>query len=343
MEKYLITIDGGTTNTRAFLWDKRGRVVLSSKSSIRIRDSVELGDKQRLHYSIKHLISTLLEKQQLSPKQIAAIYASGMITSNMGLIELPHLIAPVSLEDFSEHVVSRQIPQICSLPIHFIPGMKNMPDTAVSLTQLDTMDIMRGEETEALALLEHVNQKQNCLLVLPGSHTKFILVNAEGQLSSCLTTLSGELLSVLTNHTVLADAVEHKFADEKWNSEYLLAGFQTAHTTSFSRTAFLTRIVSQFLSKDIECCASFLLGTVLENDITAIKSSTALKVFPHTQVYIAGKEPFCSALLRLFAADGYFSNVQNISFPDWRPMSGYGALLIARKRGDFKFFTEAID
>lgn len=53
------------------------------------------------------------------------------------------------------------------------------------------------------------------LLVLPGSHTKFVSVDKEGKIRSCLTTITGELLASITNHTIIADAVGRQFAAEE--------------------------------------------------------------------------------------------------------------------------------
>ena len=91
----------------------------------------------------------------------------------------------------------------------------------------------------------------------------------------------------------------------------------------------------QFLTDKQNQCASFLLGAVLENDIAALRSSHALKIRPSMRVCIAGKEPLCSALLMLLKEADYFSDIQSVHLPDQCPMAGYGALLIAKERGDF--------
>ena len=335
MNAYMITIDGGTTNTRAFLWNSRGQVAASAKAAVGVQLTAETGSNQALKETVRRLIDSLLEERSIKISDVGAIYASGMITSNVGLLEVPHLIAPVSLKDFASGVVLKLLPDVCPVPIHFIPGMKNMPDSKVTLENLESMDIMRGEETEALALLDYTGLGGDCLLVLPGSHTKFITVDAAGRLTGCLTSLSGELLAAITQHTVVADAVERSFVNQEWDPSYLLAGFYAAHDTSCARGAFLTRIARQFLTDKQNQCASFLLGAVLENDIAAIRSSHALKIRSSMRVRIAGKEPLCSALLMLLKETGYFSDIQSVHLPDKCPMAGYGALLIAKERGDF--------
>ena len=74
-----------------------------------------------------------------------------MITSNVGLTEVPHIEAPAGLEDFAAAVRAVLIPEVFELPIHFIPGLKN--SNAVDMDTLESMDIMRGEGDRGTGLL----------------------------------------------------------------------------------------------------------------------------------------------------------------------------------------------
>ena len=333
MKKYLITIDGGTTNTRAVLWNDRAEHLHVVKSPVGVKNTAESGTNDCLKQSVKKLVQELLDWGKLTFEDIAGIYASGMLTSNVGLVEVPHLTAPAGEADFVEHVKTVVLEDICPLPIHFIPGLKNL-DGKIALDQLESMDIMRGEEVEALALLDLYPAKEGRLIVLPGSHTKFVTVNPSGQLTGCLTSLAGELIEVLTRHTILADAVGRQFAPESFDREMLMAGCRNTWSTGLTRTAFLTRIVSQFVSSDPAKGASFLLGAVLAEDITAVKASRAFDIRPDMKVIIAGKEPLLTAFQLIFAEDGSFKDVEVRGPGNMRPLSGYGAYLVARRRGD---------
>lgn len=332
MEHYLITIDSGTTNTRVALWNQKKACVDIYKSEIGVRVTAVEGNNKRLAGAIREGIQTLLNRNNLTIHQIASVYASGMITSNVGLTEVPHIEAPAGLEDFAAAVRAVLIPEVFELPIHFIPGLKN--SNVVDMDTLESMDIMRGEETEALALLSIITVKGAVLLALPGSHNKFVTTDRSGRLTGCLTTLSGELLSAITNHTIIADAVNHSFASAHYNWEMVLKGFKTARDTSLTRAVFTTRILNQCLSASPKDCAGYLLGAVLSSDISAVKKSSALMLSPDMQVVVAGKEPLRSALTRLFEEDGSFSDVSGYDSGELL-LSGYGALLIAVYNGDF--------
>lgn len=340
MEQYFITLDGGTTNTRAALWEDTGRLIGMCKADVGVRNTAMDGSNQQLKAAVKELMEQLLQRNAVTYAMVKSVYASGMITSNVGLLEVPHLVAPASLVQFAAGVQTAQFPEICPLPIHFIPGLKNLPDEAVSLLNIEQMDMMRGEESETLALLSFIDNKSGVLLVLPGSHTKFVTVDCCGNITGCLTSLAGEKLAVLTEYSIVADAVQRQFVNESWQKEYLLAGFASAQKTSCARAGFLTRIANQFITKNQNCCASFLLGAVLQNDISAIKTSSALAINREMQVLVAGKEPLQSAITTLLQEDGFFHHVVSFDAARCPSLAGYGALLIANAKEDLEEETK---
>ena len=50
--------------------------------------------------------------------------AYGMITSDMGLLEIPHVPAPASAADLRDAMRAQRFPEIAPFPIHFIPGVR---------------------------------------------------------------------------------------------------------------------------------------------------------------------------------------------------------------------------
>lgn len=327
-QEMILTVDSGTTNTRVLLW--RGEcVIAAAQRNVGVRDTARDGNNARLRAGVKQAIEEALAAAGASIDQVAALFASGMITSNVGLYELPHLIAPASQADFVAGVREVLLEDVCSRPICFIPGLKNR--ASVTLDTLEEMDIIRGEEVETLALLGRLPAGRPYLFVLPGSHMKFISVSADRRIQGILTSIAGELLSVLSEHTILADSVQRGYLRiENYRRELLFRGYRTAKATSFSRAAFSTRILSQFISRDPADAQSFLLGAVLQNDVQAIRSSAALTVNPETEVIVSGKEPFSTALIDLLTEERYFADVRGFACPEGLSLSGLGALAIAK-------------
>ena len=327
----MLTIDTGTTNTRVCLWDAGGHPMAAASSGTGVRDTAVDGNNSRLREAVRGCLAHCVEEAGVSFEELEGIYASGMITSNVGLCEVPHLVAPAGIDDFVQGVHSELLPDVCPVPIHFIPGVKNR-DGAVELDRVEEMDIMRGEEVESLALLDALPKGISYLFVLPGSHTKFVSTDSGGRLTGCLTSIAGELLAALSQHSILADAVGHSFVTrESYRLEYLLAGYRTAAASSFGRAAFSTRIVSPFVDSDPAAAASFLFGAVLQGDVQAVRASRALSVGRETRVVVSGKEPLCTAIIDLMREDGYFASVERFIPPEGMSLSGLGTLAVARR------------
>ncbi len=109
--KNIITIDTGTTNTRVVLW-QHGDVTAMAKQPVGVRDTAITGSKTKLKQAIKLCIDSVLAEQQITSTENIIAVASGMITSNLGLVEIPHLTAPVGLSDLADGMQSVTIPDV---------------------------------------------------------------------------------------------------------------------------------------------------------------------------------------------------------------------------------------
>ena len=327
--KYAITVDAGTTNTRVVLFNERREIAAQESRSTGVRNTAIDGNNSKLRTAVRECLEGLLAGENIRYEDISVIIASGMITSNVGLTEIPHIPAPAGISELAAGMRSVLLEDVCPIPIHFIPGVKNTSDP-IALDNYESMDIMRGEETETIALIHEIPKNRRFLIVLPGSHTKFVSVNECGQITGCLTTLTGELLSVITNNTIIADAVGHQFVgEEACDRELLLAGYQNAQKTGLGRACFSCRILSQFTDLSKDQLASYLLGAVLRSDVMSIRNSTALSVDSSSIVLVAGKQPLQQAICEVLHFDGYFKEILAYNNNDSIPLSGRGALLIA--------------
>lgn len=164
--------------------------------------------------------------------------AYGMITSDMGLLEIPHVPAPASVGDLHDAMRTQTFAEIAPFPIHFIPGVRNFAGP-VDLDNFGMMDMMRGEETEAVGLFTLLEPETSAMFILPGSHNKFVSMSAEGKILGCMTSISGELLDAMTHHTILADAVGGAFvAPEAYDSRMAMEGAWACSQSGLGRAAF---------------------------------------------------------------------------------------------------------
>ena len=333
MKQYIITVDGGTTNTRCILWDENRRRIAQENRPVGVRNTAIDGNNRKLKQAVKECLDALVEKNGLDYGDIHRIIASGMITSDVGIVVVPHLTAPAGLEELAAATVAIELPEICPVPIYFIPGIKNS-DGPFSFENIEAMDIMRGEEVESIAVMEQFKSGRPLLLVLPGSHNKFVSVDAEGKMTGCLTSISGELLASITNDTIIAKSVGKQFVEEEtYDREWLLKGYDNAKRTGLGRTCFTARILQLFYEDAPPKIANFVLGAALQGDVTAVLHSDALKVSPDTTVVVGGKNPLRQAIVDILEHEGYFARIETYVPEEGISLSALGAYLIAEKNG----------
>ena len=332
MKEHVITIDTGTTNTRCILWDAQRQPVSIQKREVGVRNTAVDGNNSALKAAVRECLQGLLNEGGIEYDDVRLVLASGMITSNVGLLEVPHLVAPAGMEELAKAIHAEVLEDICPLPIHFVPGIKNNVNP-VSYESLEAMDIMRGEEVEACAVLDELHDGNPMVLVLPGSHTKFVAVDANRKITGCLTSIAGELLSCITHNTIIADAVARRFAGEDYDKEALLLGYDEASRVGLARTCFSARIMNQFITKDANTVASFVLGATLQGDIEAIKNSSAVRADKHTTIVVSGKDSLRKALMDILEHDGSFGRLAEYEPKENRPLSALGCYRIAEVGG----------
>src|SRR5215207_1951530 len=94
-----IYIDTGTTNSR--VWLMRGDEILARANAlIGVRDSAKDGSTERLRTALRDLIVTV--RAEASPLATpVCVIAAGMITSSLGLADVPHISAPAGIAELA--------------------------------------------------------------------------------------------------------------------------------------------------------------------------------------------------------------------------------------------------
>ena len=331
MEKYIITIDAGTSNTRAFLFDSKKRLLAEQKRSVGVRNTAIDGSNNRLKAAVRDCLLDLLAEKSTDFTRVEKIIASGMITSNLGLAEIPHITAPCGVKELAAANRELLLDDVSPVPICFIPGVKNF--NAGSMEDLEFMDIMRGEETESCALAAGYASGKPMLFVLPGSHTKFASVDGQGRITGFLSAIGGELLAAITTNTILSDAVHSGYVKSgEYDKKAVLRGYDMAKKTGLSRACFSIRVMNLFINRSAAQAENFLLGAVLQTDLYALFHSGLTPGNEDTAIIIAGKPPFEQALKDCILHENSRLNVK--CHPAGSiPLSAQGALLVADELG----------
>lgn len=282
----IMTIDGGTTNTRVRIIQNE-KVLAKAFVSLGVRNTAINGSKKELLEGLRNAINTALSSAHVKREDLQMVVASGMITSNVGIYEIPHVVAPAGIIEITEASQLVKIPELIDMPILFIPGVKNNNYLQGNDQNLESMDIMRGEETETIGILKIKSLKGPLTMILPGSHTKVLKVNEHNQITGCLTTMAGEIFSTLATKTILADSIPKSLISHL-EPEEILKGASISRRVGLTRGCFFTRIISQFTSLDGNKKANFLLGVILGQDLIAIKNCTACKLEKDETIVIGG-------------------------------------------------------
>lgn len=327
----IITIDAGTTNTRTFLW-RDGSVIAQATQEIGVRNTAIDGHNGALKQALRDSIASVQAQAGLNSSQIGLVMASGMITSPMGVQEVPHLPAPAGIAQLAHGMQAVALPDVLDQPLWLIPGVRNQHG-AIGLHNAEAMDMMRGEETEVIGLLDRLQLGVAATLIMPGSHTKLVSVDEEGRIVGCATTIAGELLQAITQNTLIRQSVDGEFADSLV-PKMLLAGAAAAQKTGLARACFSVRTLGQFGAVERNERANFLMGAVLSGDLLALRNSSAIKMRPDTALVITGKLMLRQALALLIEEHGFFYG-KRIVVDDAQQanLAGHGALLIAAERG----------
>lgn len=327
----IITIDAGTTNTRTLLW-QNGRVTAQAAQEIGVRNTAIDGHNGALKQALRDSIAAVLAQASLTQDDLKLVVASGMITSPMGVQEVPHLPAPAGLAQLAKGMQAVNLPDVLDLPLWLIPGVRNQHG-AIGLHNVEAMDMMRGEETEVVALLDRLQLQGAATLIMPGSHTKLVSVDEQRRILGCATTIAGELLQAISQHTLIRQSVDGEFA-ESLVPKMLLAGAAAAQKTGLARACFSVRTLGQFGAVERNERANFLMGAVLSGDLLALRNSSAVQMRPDTTLVITGKAMLRQALALLIEEHGFFYG-KRIVVDDGQQanMAGHGALLIAAARG----------
>lgn len=286
-ERLSLVVDGGTSNTRAVLFHGTELAARAARP-VGVRDVAIQGRRELLFSTLSELVDELLAESGRDIAELDLLCASGMLTSSMGLAEVPHVVAPVGAGDLARHVVIRTIEQVAGFPLRLVPGVKTVPAN-IDLDNLAELDVMRGEEVETFGILEQTGRHGPLLILLPGSHTKLVVVDDQDRIAASYTTLAGEALDALAHHTVLADSVAQELPAAP-PEEMVRDGMRFAERWGLLRSGFAVRLSDLFLGlRSLERTA-FLLGAVVESDVGALLRSRHLAESRHP-VLVAGRQP----------------------------------------------------
>jgi len=273
---YLV-VDAGTSRTRVRLWHE-GRVRDELDEHVGAKDVALAGGPGPIADALRRLIATMRARHD---GDVRAVVCSGMITSNVGLVEVPHATAPIALGALAQRIVRHDVAAVTDLPTYFVPGVKTIGGGG-GWDDLPAFDVMRGEEVEIAGLLSTLDLEPPLAFFHCGSHHKLIELGAGATVERSATAITGELLAAIRERTILASslvALDGFVPDPA----AVAAGLKHGRALGLGRAAFLVRVGQTIAGFDGAAVTAFLLGALAALDLQLIEHelprTTALVIY----------------------------------------------------------------
>jgi 2-dehydro-3-deoxygalactonokinase len=173
-----IAVDWGTTNRRAYLLGAGGALLNEFADDCGLM-AVPTGGFDRA-------VAEIRERLGDHPMLLA-----GMVGSNRGWREAPYVSCPADANDLAQAILWVE-PRRTGI----VPGVAQRGEAGA--------DVMRGEEVQVLGAVTKGLVPADATICHPGTHAKWIMMH-EGHIARFRTMMTGEMFSLLTGHSILAD------------------------------------------------------------------------------------------------------------------------------------------
>lgn len=189
------------------------------------------------------------------------VMLSGMVSSSIGMQELPYKELPIRCDgsDLLLHTIMTEYKNV-SYKMIIVSGVKS------------NTDVMRGEET-ILAGCKIVNDDREQIFILPGTHSKHIIVN-NGYAQSIATYITGELFDLLSNKSILSSGLEKNNQGEIAANQYFLDGVKKGTSTNILNSIFQVRTNQLFKKATARENYQYLSGLLIGHELKDINKHT---------------------------------------------------------------------
>ena len=267
MKKYIISCDWGTTAFRLRLIETIDYKVISECISLEgVARTYEAWkargtpahEKQGFFIDKLKQQMAVLSNQSNMPLEGLNIVISGMASSSIGMVELPYATLPFNLDGSQANIQLIEADAFFLHKIMLISGVRSDDD------------VMRGEETQLIGLIDLLNLSPNqpYIFILPGTHSKHLYLE-NNRLVNFHTYMTGEIFNILSNHSILKDSIEIETSDNLSNPE--LAAFKKgvleANSTGILNSLFKVRTNQLFQKLNKKENGFYLSGLLIGSEL----------------------------------------------------------------------------
>tara|TARA_Y100001934_G_C12302801_1_gene750833 strand:- start:112 stop:1008 length:897 start_codon:yes stop_codon:yes gene_type:complete len=235
------------------------------------------------------------------------IVLSGMASSTIGWRELRYAKVPLELD--GSNLVHERLSLENGTPVFLISGA------------CTNSDIMRGEETEVIGILNHEDYCQyanGCLLLLPGTHSKHLVID-NYRVIGWRTFMTGELFEALTTATILKQTTS---TESEGTDEDFLTGVDGGFATGMESGLFRARVRSVLDGAPNESNCAFLSGLLIGSELSHLSHAAQDK-----PLLVAGPPGLTGRYQLAITQTGAFPSVVTVDLPEGAAMHGHSFLL----------------
>ena len=265
MAPYFISCDWGTSSLRLRLVSIPSQKVeaeLGSDSGIlqTYRNWKESGNIPRISFYrdvLDEHLMLLASRSNRSLREIP-IAISGMASASIGMMELAYAGLPASIDG-------------SGFQVELIERIAEFDNDILLVSGLRTEDdVMRGEET-ALTGISQQHLQNKILVILPGTHSKHVLIENE-KIVSFSTYMTGELFSLLSTKSILSDSVSTSkdLSPDRWTDSFD-QGVHRGKDENLLNAIFKTRTNFLFNKLSPDLNYHFLSGILIGAELREIE------------------------------------------------------------------------
>ncbi|PMG28337.1 hypothetical protein BCU94_16695 [Shewanella sp. 10N.286.52.C2] len=272
----LIAVDWGSSNFRAFLLDKRGKIL----SEVSAPQGMLCLKKDEFEAAL------LAHIQPWVTDFSVPVLMAGMVGSAQGWVDAGYIDCPADAKQAAMKLC--HVDNESKLSIRIVPGVKCQ-------TANLQPDVMRGEEVQvfgAVSLIEHelglLNNAQLDKLVfcLPGTHSKWIKMakNDQGQpiVESLSTQMTGEMYNIVVENSILGKGVYKQATDVDMDS--FLQGVHTSQREGgLLHHLFSARTLRLEQRLDDKHVCSYISGLLIGAELCSVLAASSLE-----HIYLIG-------------------------------------------------------
>jgi 2-dehydro-3-deoxygalactonokinase len=254
----LVALDWGTTTLRAYLLSATAAVLDMRQAARGILHLPPPTDARAFEQAFAAIAGDWLGSSAQLP-----VVAGGMVGSAQGWIEAPYVSAPADVRTLAAHAV--RVPSGLGPDVLIAPGVLfDAPD--------GSPDMMRGEEIQiAGAVAAEPSLARHTCFVLPGTHSKWAIVEQQ-RIVRFATHMTGELYSVLREHSILGRLMSAETADTLASELAFAKGLEAARESAagdLPHQLFATRALGLTGRLPGNTLADYLSGLLIGHELVA--------------------------------------------------------------------------